>query len=298
MKKMYGVTVAMITPFKADNSIDVEYLESYTEYLIDSGVHCLYPCGTTGEMLKMSVDERKLVAETVVRKTNERIPVFIHVGSMTTSDSITLAQHAHEIHADGIGIVTPQFFGVNEREMEEYFVSIANSLPETFPVYLYNIPQCAANDLKPAVIDRIVGRAKNIIGVKYSFADMIRVKDYLLCNHGDFDVVFGPDRLFLPALSMGCVGTVSGCASCDPAPFVKVYEAFMLGDIEAARLAQKQATELCETVKNGSNMAIFKAALEFNGVGSTKMRAPALDLLESEKESVIIALREYKNQYN
>lgn len=272
MKKMYGVTVAMVTPFTDMDQVDTDYLTRYSEYLIQAGVHCLYPCGTTGEMLKMSVDERMLVAKTVIDVAAGRLPVFIHVGASTTRETMLLARHALKNGADGIGVVSPQFFGVNDREMEEYFVTIANSLPADFPIYLYCIPQCAANDITPTVVDAILKRTKNIVGIKYSYANMIRVKDYLLCNNGDFDVVFGPDRLLLPAMSMGCVGTVSGCASCDPVPFVRTYEAYIAGELEQARKAQKEATELCEIVGNGSNMAIFKAALELQGLPVTHMR--------------------------
>ena len=68
---------------------------------------------------------------------------------------------------------------VNDREMEEYYVEVANSVPEDFPVYLYNIPQCATNDIKPAVVEKILQRTKNVVGIKYSYADMLRFKDYL-----------------------------------------------------------------------------------------------------------------------
>lgn len=298
MKRMHGVTVAMITPFTDSDQVDLDYLKRYTEYLIQSGVHCLYPCGTTGEMLKLSVNERKLIAKTVVDVADGRIPVFIHVGAMTLHDTLSLARHALEIGSDGVGIVTPQFFSVTDREMEEYFITIANSLPENFPVYLYCIPQCAANDITPIVVNNILRRTKNVVGIKYSYADMVRVKDYLLCNDGNLDVVFGPDRLLLPAMAMGCVGTVSGCANCGPKPFVRTYEAYTKGDFELARKEQKKATELCELVKNGSNMAIFKAVMEFNGLPNTHMRAPALDLSDSEIKKLHNALQSYNIKYN
>jgi 4-hydroxy-tetrahydrodipicolinate synthase len=284
MKKMYGVVIPMITPFTEDDHIDVPILKAYTDYLIERGVHCLYPEGTTGEMLKMSVEERKLVAETVVKQADGRTMVYIQVGCATTKDTVELAKYAQRIGADGIGVVSPQFFSVTDREMEEYFVTVANNLPMDFPVYLYCIPQCAANDIKPEVVERIIKRTKNVVGIKYSFADMIRVKNYLLCNNGDFSVVVGPDRLFLPALTMGCDGTVTGCANADPAPFVEVYNQFKAGNIIAAQKAQRRATWLCEIVKNGSNMAIFKYALERNGLQASHMRAPALDLTMEEKE--------------
>lgn len=111
MKKMYGVTVAMVTPFTDMDQVDTDYLTRYSEYLIQAGgVHCLYPCGTTGEMLKMSVDERMLVAKTVIDVAAGRLPVFIHVGASTTRETMLLARHALKNGADGIGVVSPQFF--------------------------------------------------------------------------------------------------------------------------------------------------------------------------------------------
>ena len=297
MKKMYGVITAMVTPFTPEDTIDEAALRSYTEYLIESGVHCLYPCGTTGEMLKMTTEERKRVAEIVLDQAQGRVLVFIHVGAMTTAQTIELAQHAQQIGADGVGVVTPQFFSVTDREMEEFYVAVAASVRDDFPVYIYGIPQCAANDVRPAVVDRIVKRAKNVVGVKYSYPDFIRVKDYLLCNDGNFDVVVGPDRLFLPALAMGCVGTVSGVSNCGPKPFVAVYDAFLAGDLEGAQQAQIQANELCELTLSGANMAIFKAIMHANGLPFGHMRAPALDLNTDELQHYIGAYEAYVKRW-
>jgi 4-hydroxy-tetrahydrodipicolinate synthase len=292
---MYGVTTAMLTPFDVNGNVDIKTLRLYTEYLVNEGVHCLYPCGTTGEMLKMNSDERKLVAQTVIEQVAGRRPVFIHVGAMTTAETLELALHAQTIGASGVGIVTPQYFGVTEREMIEFYVTVATALDDDFAVYLYNIPQCAANDLTPQMIEQILKRTKNVVGVKYSFADFVRLKDYLTCNNGNFDVVFGPDRLLLPAMAMGCVGTVSGCSNCGPKPFVQVYDRFVQGDLKGARIAQHCATQLCEITKNGANMAIFKAAMEFNGLPASHMRAPALDLTESERQELFEALGAYRS---
>ena len=181
--------------------------------------------------------------------------------------------------------------------MEEFYVAVAASVRDDFPVYIYGIPQSAANDVRPAVINRIVKRAKNVVGVKYSYADFIRVKDYLLCNDGNFDVVVGPDRLFLPALAMGCVGTVSGVSNCGPGPFVAVYDAFLKGDMERARKAQDQANELCELTLSGANMAIFKAVMHKNGLPFGHMRAPALDLNNDELRSYLGAYEAYQKKW-
>jgi len=296
--KMYGVITAMVTPFTKDDQVDVATLIEYTDYLIEKGVHCLYPCGTTGEMLKMNINERKLVAETVIAQAKGRVPVFIHVGAMTTKETVELARHAEQAGAAGIGVVTPQFFSVNDREMEEFYVTVAQSVSATFPVYIYSIPQCAANDVRPEIVDRIVKRAKNIVGVKYSYAYYIRVKNSRLCNGGNFDVVVGADRLFLPALAMGCVGTVSGCSNCGPEPFVEVYDSFQRGDISAAQRAQNQANELCELTLSGANMAMFKSAMHYNGLPMGHMRAPALDLTKEEEGKLLTDLAAYQKRWN
>ena len=107
MKKLFGTVVPIITPFDNQDHVDLESLENLTEHVIQGGLQCIYPCGTTGEMLLLSVDERKAILETVISKTDGRIPVFAHAGAMTLKDTLELAGHAVKAGADGIGVVTP-----------------------------------------------------------------------------------------------------------------------------------------------------------------------------------------------
>lgn len=282
MKKLYGVITAMTTPFTADNKVDVAALEEQTEFLIQKGVQCLYPCGTTGEMYLMSAEERELVAETVVKKAAGRVPVFIHAGAMTVEETIRLARHAHKIGADGVGVVTPSYFTVNERAMVEYYKTVCSALPEDFSVYVYVIPQLAHNDIPAAVMEEIAAACKNVVGVKYSFADMRRINDYIQVRDGNFSVVPGADDLFLPSLACGCDGVVSGCSGPFPEAFVAVYKAFQDGDIEPPRKAQVEATKLVKAMQFGGDMSIFKNILTFRGVTGGHMRKPLMDLAEEQ----------------
>ncbi|MBY0076265.1 MULTISPECIES: dihydrodipicolinate synthase family protein [Priestia] len=282
MKHLYGVTTAMVTPFTKTGEVDLEKVVNLTEFLISKGVHCLYPLGTTGEMLRLSVKERKQVAETVVKQAANRVTVFIHVGAMNEEDTIELAKHAYEIGADGIGVVTPMFFGANDNELETYFIKVANSVPNDFPVYLYNIPQCSSNDLTAEVAQKVADSCKNVIGIKYSYPDYLRVNDYLNINDGNFSVLPGTDRLFLAALAMGCEGVVSGVSGVYPEPFVETYNAFKANDLEKARKMQKVAIQYCEALLNGSNMSYFKEALKLRGIDVGGMRSPQIDLTEEE----------------
>lgn len=298
MKKLYGVITAMTTPFTEEDKVNVEALKQQTNYLIDRGVDCLYPTGTTGEMYLMSAEERKLVAETVVKEAAGRVTVFIHVGAMTLAETIELAQHAHSIGADGVGVVTPNYFTVDDRAMVQYYKDVCDALPQDFPVYVYVIPQLAHNDISPETMDEICKVCPNVVGVKYSFADMSRVLKYLRVNNGDFSVVFGADHLFLSALVAGCDGTVSGCSGPFPEPFVEVYKQYKAGNMEAARAAQDEANDLVWLMKGGADMSIFKNILTFRGITGGHMRKPLLDLSEEDVATLKEATKAYVEKWN
>ncbi len=294
MKKMKGVITAMTTPFDENDRVDVAALEEQTEFLIRKGVDCLYPCGTTGEMFNMTPEERELVAETVLNAAAGRLTVYIQAGAMTLKETVRLAQHAEKIGMDGIGVVTPGFFSIKDKAMIRYYQEVSRSVSPDFPIYLYAIPQCAVNDLPMNVVKEILATCPNIVGIKYSYADMIRMKDYLTLNtNGNFSVLCGPDRLFLPALAMGCDGTVSGCSGPMPEHFVNVYKAFMAGDLETARKEQVIANEICEIMHSGADMGIFKAILQFRGMRGGHMRAPLIDLDEDEKAALYEQIAPY-----
>src|SRR5699024_2184850 len=206
------------------------------------------------------------MAEEVVNTANGLVNVFIHVGAALEEESIKLAQHAEEVGADGIGVVTPLYFNANDKEIEEFFVRVANSVSEDFPVYLYNIPQCASNDLSAEVADNVQKRCKNVIGVKYSYPDLHLMNEYLAVNDHNFSVVPGTDQLFLPTLAMGCDGVISGVSSAFPEPFVGVYNAFIENNIEKAREQQRIANVFCKELLAGANMSYFKEALKYRGI--------------------------------
>ena len=285
MKKLYGVTVAMVTPMFEDGSVDLAGVAKLTEMLVGKGVQCLYPCGTTGEMLKLTTDERKAIAETVVKTAAGRVTVFIHTGAESEEKTLELSLHAHKIGADGVGIVTPQFFGCSDRMLVGYYSRIANKLPADFPIYLYGIPQCAANDISAVAAKELFTQCPNIVGIKYSFLDMVRTTAYLDVAE-DFSVLHGSDRHFSSMLAMGCDGTVSGVSSASPEAFVKVWNAWNAGDMAEVRKWQKAGREMCDILKNGSDMAVFKGALKIRGLDAGHMRLPQLDLTQAEFEEL------------
>ena len=297
MKMMYGVVVPMTTPFNESGHVDIKALEEEIDFLIEKGVHGLYPCGTTGEMLLMDLSERELVAETVVKRAAGRVTVYIQCGAIATRDTLRLARHAKKIGADGIGIVTPPFFGISEKAMIGYYTTIAKSLPDDFPIYLYNIPQCSANDIMPNVCKVLAETCPNIIGIKYSGSDLNRIFDYLRIKEYGFSVLVGADKHFLSSMVDGCKGTVSGCAGIFPEVFVDIYNTYQTGDIDKALQLQRKANRVIEILKNGCDLSIFKEALKMRGLKSGYVRAPLMNISEAERNELADNLKFFLKEY-
>ena len=295
MKKLYGVVVPVVTPLDKNDKVDTKALADLCEFLIGKGIHCLYPCGTTGEMMNLTVEERKLVTETVIKTAAGRVTVYAHVGAMNLTDTVELAKHAESVGADGIGVVTPGFFKQSDAALEEYYVKVAASVPN-MPVYLYAIPQCAVNDITPALAAKIAARSKNIIGIKYSFANMSRIQEFMDINDGTFSVLCGPDELFFVTMCAGGDGTVSGTAMVIPDHYVGIYDKYQKGDFIGARMLQRKTNRVANILNYNNNIAHYKTALKrLYNIDGGKMRCPSIDLTEQESNKMIEQLNSNDN---
>lgn len=292
MKKLYGVITAMTTPFDENGNVDTTAIEQQTDFLIEKGVNCLYPTGTTGEMYLLSREERELITKTVIDKADGRATVYIHTGAMTLDETIQLSLYAHKAGADGVGVVTPSYFSVDDRAMVNYYKEVCQALPADFPVYVYVIPQLSKNDISAECMDEICKVCPNVVGVKYSYPDFRQMMAYMRCNNGEFSVVFGADDMFLPALIAGADGTVSGCSGPFPDLFVEIYKKYRDGDIAGAMDAQREANEIIFLMKSGADMSIFKNILTFRGVNGGHMRKPLLDLDEGAVRELFEAVKD------
>ena len=295
MRLLYGVTVPLVTPLTKERTLDISSLEHLTDFLIEKGIHCLYPGGTTGEMMLMGMEDRKVLAETVVRQTAGRAVVYIQAGAVNQADTITLAKHAVDIGADGIGVVTPVFYKLSDRELVSYYQSVCRSVPSDFPVDLYAIPQCAVNDITPALAEELAETCPNIAGIKYSYPNMSRIQEFMTIRSGSFSVLCGPDELFCATVLTGGAGTVSGNAQVIPEHYVAIWNALERGDIPTAVSLQRKTNQLNQILSNDHNIARYKAALKYRKILSdASTYAPLEPLSEAESRSMSDMLEELK----
>lgn len=293
MNRLYGVVIPLVTPLTEDDKIDIASLERLVDHCIDGGMTSLYPCGTTGEMMYLSVAERKQIAEAVVKKAAGRIPVFVHVGAWNQADTIELAQHAVEIGAQGIGVVTPSFYTISDRGLVDYYTAVANSVPEDFAVYMYGIKQNAVNDLNKNVCQQVADRCKNVIGVKYSFPDMTRLQELMTVRNGEFDVLVGPDHLFEAVCAVGGKGVVSGNAMVVREHYAALWDAIQKKDYDLATKIQRRTNVLNSTMCAINNIAAYKVILKNEGVlSTTKMRRPMENLTPEQEQDLLARMAE------
>lgn len=283
-KRMRGLVVAAITPMNEDGSLDEQGVASFTEFLTAAGVHCIYPNGTNGESLLLTQAERERVAEITVEASRGRTPVFIQCGSMSTAEAASHAQHAVKIGADGIGIMTPAFFTVDDEALFRYYQAIIAPLPQDFPVYIYNIPGCTGNDVSPALLGRLLNAFPNVKGIKFSKPDLMRAEDYLEQPSRRPDLLIGCDSLFLQCLTLGGVGTVTGPGAIFHERFTRLYRQYNSGDLAGAMETQRQIVKTDRELAGIPGIPALKTLLKLRGVIKTDVcRAPLRPLNESER---------------
>ena len=295
--RMQGVVIAAITPMDQNGKVDYQGVADFAEYLSQSGVNCLYPNGTNGESLLLTREEREKIAEIFVKVSNGRVPVFIQCGSMTTEETASHAMHAAKIGADGIGIMTPAFFTMDDEGLFQYFSTVISPLPEDFPVYIYNIPGCTGNDVSPALLARLLSAFPNIKGIKFSKPDLMRLEDYMLACKRRPDLLIGCDSLFVPCLTIGGVGEVSGPGAMFYERFTRLYRQYCEGDLAGAMATQAQIVSTDRKLAPIPGIPALKTLLKLRGVISCDAcRAPLRPLREEEVQALSDIWMEYKKE--
>lgn len=298
-KKLYGVVIPTITPMHEDGSIDEQSLACFTEYLVKAGVNCLYPNGTNGESLLLTEEERDRIAEVMADANSHRLPLFIQCGSMSTKETVSHAKHALSIGADGIGIMAPAFFPMDTSSLLAYYKTVIQDLPENFPVYIYNIPGCTANDVKPEVLNQLMMEFKNIVGIKYSSSDLIRVQNYLHYTERKPELLIGCDSLFLQCLATGGVGTVTGPGAIFHERFNRLYRQYREGDLAGAAVTQQQIVKTDRQLEGIPGIPALKAMLKMRGViQNDTCRGPLRKLTKEEYTILETILEGYDREEN
>ncbi|OGA43144.1 MAG: hypothetical protein A3G24_23730 [Betaproteobacteria bacterium RIFCSPLOWO2_12_FULL_62_13] len=240
-----GVIQAPVTPFKADFSLDVPTLERVTEFHVRTGATGITWPYHKSESLNLTIAERKLGAEVVVKVVAGRVPVSIHVSALAIEDTLELARHAQKIGADAVVAITPYFWNPSPEAIYKFFVRLGTSID--LPFLLYNSPGYLSGvELTGVLLARLIERLPNLIGVKEAsfnsekFLELSRVG---LALRPNFAMIAGVEYL-LPSIPLGGAGSHSSAGAICPNLVVKLYEACAAGNWDRARECQYKVSQL------------------------------------------------------
>jgi 4-hydroxy-tetrahydrodipicolinate synthase len=284
--EIQGLFTALLTPFGKDGRVDHKALSALVHFQMSAGVDGLYPCGSTGLGPLLSVQERKELAETVVREVSGRVPVIIQVGSADTESSVELAMHAEKIGADAVASLTPYYYKLGETAVTKHFETVKASIG--VPLLAYNIPQFTGNNLLPKTVASLA-RNSTIVGVKDSSRDVLQLLDLIEAVPDDFVVMNGTEEYALYAMMMGGNGVVSGGANAYPELFQSLVSAFKSGDLQKATSIQERILGFKEAVKNGP-ISCYYEILKARGIDVGSPRQPFQVLDSDEKDRLLASL--------
>ena len=274
--------LATVTPFKANKEVDFENLEHLLAFWRSHAISQFFICGTTGEMLSMTVDERKKMAEYYLSNKQSKEQICVHIGGVQVDDVIDLGNHAFDKGADSVSIVTPHYYKISQHSLAEFFRQAIKGISLEKDIYLYNIPQCSGNDLLPETLAQLVQEFPNIKGLKYSFFDMNRTQQYLFAVPKECTILSGTDHMAAALSMLGVHGIVTGAASVYPEIFVAYLEAVYGTNKQKVLEMQEIVTEIVDILGYG-NMSIFKELLHRRGLCGPTVRSPLCPLTNGEK---------------
>lgn len=281
--KYHGIFPAFYACYDEQGEVSPERVRALTEHFIKKGVTGLYVCGSSGECIYQSVEDRKITLENVMAAAKGRLTIIAHVACNNTKDSVELAKHAESLGVDAIAAIPPIYFRLPEYSIAEYWNTISSAAPNT-DFIIYNIPQLAGTSLTPNLLRTMLNNPR-VIGVKNSSMPAQDIQMFKAIGGEDFVVFNGPDEQLISGLSIGAEGGIGGTYGTMPELILKIRELYLKGDLKEARQIQYAVNaviyKMCEA--HGNLYAVIKKVLEINeGLIIGSVRSPLSPLNEAD----------------
>ena len=282
MKKLKGLVVDMVTPLQNDGEeVDIQAIRAYCNFILQKRVQGLFVLGISGEGPLLSLEEKKLVAKTVVDQIKGKIQVIIQTGCVTTAESVVLTEYARHIGAEAAGIMVPSCCSLDDEALVQYVATVAKEVPE-FPLFLYNNPQVPGSGVTAALFQKLMEDVDNLAGIMTGSSGVFDLYEYIRLAQEKYSVLVGCAGLVQAGLTAGADGILSGTATVYPCPFSDAYEAIIEGDIQEVRRCQEFINKLRLVVRDECYIDAFKKALGFRGIKAGTVRAPNREFSSQE----------------
>ncbi len=285
-----GLGIALITPFKADGSVDYDSLERLLNYQIDNGADFLCILATTGETPCLSREEKNSITDLVKRVVRGRIPILKYCGGNNTALVLEEMRNSDWSGIDGILSICPYYNKPSQEGLYQHFKAIAKESP--LPLVLYNVPGRTGVNMKAETTVRLAKDFPNIVGVKEASGSLEQVDEIIKNKPDNFNVISGDDALTFSMVASGAVGVISVIGNALPAQFSKMIRLEFNGEYDAARKIHHCFTELYKLLFVDGNPAGVKALLNDMGMIENVLRLPLVPTTITTKQKMADILKE------
>ncbi|SRR5579871_142275 len=274
--QLRGTGVALVTPFKADTSIDYEALNRVIDLVINDGVEYLVTLGTTGETPTLSKDEKIALVNFTYEKVDSRVPVVVGIGGNNTKELIEDLEKFPLHNAAAILSASPYYSKPSQQGLFEHYKALAAATAK--PIILYNVPSRTGRNINASTVLRLANEVDNIAGIKEASGDMAQCMQILRDRPADFLVVSGDDALAFPQIACGMDGVISVAANSFAKKFSEMVRSALRSENRSAKMLNDELIEGYELLFAENNPAGVKAALAELGVIENYLRLPLTPL--------------------
>lgn len=285
-----GMGVALITPFKEDESVDYEALGRLVDYQLQNGTDYLVVLGTTAETPTLKDDEKKAIVEFVVSKVRGQIPIVLGIGGNCTRSIVEKLKHDDFEGIDAILSVVPYYNKPSQEGIYQHYKAIAEATP--LPIVLYNVPGRTGVNMTAETTLRIAREFRNVIAVKEASGNITQMDDIIKNKPANFSVISGDDGVAFPLITLGAVGVISVIGNAFPREFSRMVRLALAGDYDSARAIHHSFTELFSLLFVDGNPAGAKSMLNAMGFIENKLRLPLVPTRITTFEKIRDVLRQ------
>jgi 4-hydroxy-tetrahydrodipicolinate synthase len=287
-----GIFTPNLVPLTPDGEINEPELRRYVDWLIERGVHGLYPNGSTGEFTRFTAEERRRIVEIIVDQTAGRVPVLAGAAEANVRETLRACEHYAALGVRAVAIVAPYYYKLSPASVYAYFEEIGRHTP--VDVTLYNIPMFASPIDVPTV-QRLSERCARIVAIKDSSGDlphMIRMITAVRPNRPDFSFLTGWEAALMPMLLIGCDGGTNASSGVVPELTRKLYDLTLSGSLDAARQIQYDLVTLFDLMLYQAEFPDgFRAAAELRGFTMGRGRQPLSREQQADLSSLAVTLQ-------
>lgn len=291
MKEIRGVLPPIATPFDADGNVSTEHLAANLRQLIETGLHGFVVLGSNGEYPLLSKEEKLQVLKTAREVIPSDRVLIAGTGLDSTRETIDLTKRAADLGADYALLVTPHYFrpAMTAAALTHHYLCVADASP--IPIMVYNVPVYTNVEIDAGTVIELA-RHNNIVGMKDSSANFMRMGEVIRFAPASFATLVGTGGAIFPALAIGAKGVVPALGNIAPRECVMIYNLFQQGELDQARNIQLRMIRPNAAVTSKWGVAGLKAAMDELGYYGGAPRSPLLPLGEADRGKLRDILRE------